>query len=217
MRIILLGSPGAGKGTQAKYITQEYGIPAIATGDMLRAAIKAGSPLGVAAQKIIQAGGLVSDDIIIDLVKKRIAEPDCQSGFLMDGFPRTLTQAEALRDAGIKLDHVIEIDVPDEEIIKRLSGRRMHPASGRIYHDVYHPPKVADRDDLTDEPLIQRDDDREETVRKRLEVYHQQTKPLLDYFTDWYNTGENNAPKVTKIKGVGDVKDIQQQIMAVLG
>lgn len=216
MRIILLGSPGAGKGTQAKFITEMFHIPQISTGDMLRSAIKEGSPLGQSAQKIMQAGGLVSDEIIINLVKERIKQADCQNGFLLDGFPRTLAQAQALRDAQIKIDHVIEIDVPDSEIIKRLSGRRVHPASGRTYHLLYQPPKIANKDDVTGEDLVQRDDDREETVKKRLEVYHQQTKPLIAYFNEWGHSRDTLAPQVTKINGLGAVPEINKAITDIL-
>lgn len=216
MRIILVGGPGAGKGTQAKFITDHFGIPQIATGDMLRTAIKEGSPLGQAAQKIMQEGKLVSDDIIIDLVKKRIAQPDCNRGFLLDGFPRTLVQAKALHEAGINLDHIIEVEVPDEEIIKRLSGRRLHPGSGRIYHVLYHPSQKAETDDITGEQLVQREDDREETVRKRLGIYHEQTQPLLDYFETWTRSGEQNAPKIARINGVGTVEEIRKRILDIL-
>ncbi|MGL4668101.1 MAG: adenylate kinase, partial [Saezia sp.] len=182
MRLILLGAPGAGKGTQAQFICATYGIPQISTGDMLRAAVKAGTPLGIAAKKVMDSGALVSDEIIIGLVKERIAEPDCAKGFLFDGFPRTIPQADAMKDAGVILDYVLEIDVPDELIVERMSGRLMHPTSGRTYHTKYNPPKVAGKDDVTAEPLIQRDDDKEETVRKRLDVYHEQTEPLLAYY-----------------------------------
>jgi adenylate kinase len=216
MRIILLGSPGAGKGTQAKFICEQYQIPQISTGDMLRAAIKAQSPLGLNAQKIMQSGGLVSDDIIINLVKERISMPDCANGFLLDGFPRTLAQAQALRDANIKLDFVIEIAVPDEEIITRLSGRRLHPASGRTYHILYHPPKVADHDDQTGEPLIQRDDDQEKSIRKRLDVYQKQTMPLVEYYTNWSQSGDSQAPKVRRIEGTGEIETIHQKIITIL-
>jgi adenylate kinase len=216
MRIILVGSPGAGKGTQAKFITDHFGIPQISTGDMLRTAIKEGSPLGLAAQKIMQEGKLVSDDIIVDLVKKRIAQPDCKQGFLLDGFPRTLVQAKALHEAGVKLDHIIEIEVPDEEIIKRLSGRRLHPTSGRTYHVLYQPSQKAERDDITGEKLVQREDDREETVRKRLAIFHEQTKPLLDYFETWTHSDKNNAPKVNKISGIGAVEEIRKRIFDIL-
>ncbi len=216
MRIILLGAPGAGKGTQANYIKEKYNIPQISTGDMLRAAVKAGSPLGLAAKSIIDAGGLVSDDIIINLVKERIKEADCIDGFLFDGFPRTLPQAEAMKDAGIHIDYVVEIDVADSEIIKRMSGRRVHPASGRTYHILYNPPKVAGRDNETGEELIQRADDTEETVIKRLNVYHEQTKPLVNYYQSWAQSGAAHAPKMVKVAGVGSVDDICANIAKAL-
>ena len=208
MRLILLGAPGAGKGTQAQYITEKYGIPQISTGDMLRAAVKAGTPLGVEAKKVMDAGGLVSDDIIIGLVKDRLQQDDCKSGYMFDGFPRTIPQADAMKDAGVPLDVVLEIDVPDQEIIERMSGRRVHLASGRTYHVKYNPPKVEGKDDVTGEDLIQREDDAEATVRKRLEVYHAQTKPLVDYYTSWEQSGDAAAPKVRKISGLGAVDDI---------
>lgn len=208
MRLILLGPPGAGKGTQANFIKEKFGIPQISTGDMLRAAVKAGTPLGVEAKKVMDAGGLVSDDIIIGLVKDRLQQDDCKSGYMFDGFPRTIPQADAMKDAGVPLDFVLEIDVPDSEIIERMSGRRVHLASGRTYHVKYNPPKVAGKDDLTGEDLIQRDDDREETVKKRLEVYHAQTKPLVDYYTQWAASGDAAAPKVRKISGMGAVDAI---------
>lgn len=214
MRVILLGCPGAGKGTQAKRISERYHIPQISTGDMLRAAVHAETPLGLAAKKVMDQGKLVSDDIIIKLVKERIQEPDCRQGFLFDGFPRTIPQAEAINKEGIKLDHVIEIFVPDAEIIHRLSGRRVHPTSGRTYHVDYHPPKVADIDDISGEPLIQRDDDREETIRKRLEVYHQQTNPLVAYYKNW---AENSGPSFSQINGVGNVNEITAEIFRALG
>lgn len=216
MRIILLGSPGAGKGTQARFICQKYHIPQISTGDMLRAAVQQQTPLGKTAKKIMEEGGLVPDDLIINLVKERIAQPDCINGFLFDGFPRTLVQAEALKKAGIPIDTVIEIYVPDDEIIKRMTGRLVHPASGRVYHKIYNPPKIANRDDLTGEPLIQRDDDKEETVRKRLDVYHQQTEPLLQYFANWANSGEKEAPSYDKISGLGEVEEVQRKIINIL-
>jgi adenylate kinase len=216
MRLILLGAPGAGKGTQAAFICQKFGIPQISTGDMLRAAVKAGSPLGVAAKKVMDSGGLVSDDIIIGLVKERIAQPDCANGFLFDGFPRTIPQADAMKAAGVKLDVVLEIDVPDEAIIERMSGRRVHPASGRSYHLKYNPPKVAGRDDVTGEELVLRKDDEEETVRKRLEVYQSQTRPLVAYYADWAASGDPNAPRCRKISGTGSVDEITARAMAAL-
>jgi len=217
MRIILLGGPGAGKGTQANYIKEKYGIPQISTGDMLRAAVKAGTPLGLEAKKIMDAGGLVSDEIILGLVKDRIAQPDCSKGFLLDGFPRTIPQADGLKAQGVGIDAVVEIDVPDEEIIKRMSGRRVHLASGRTYHVMYNPPKVAGKDDVTGEDLIQRDDDQEETVRKRLDVYHEQTEPLVEYYSKWANSGQGDAPKYAKIAGIGSVDEIRDKIFAALG
>ena len=217
MRVILLGGPGAGKGTQANYIKEKYAIPQISTGDMLRAHVKAGTELGQAAKKIMDEGGLVSDDIIIGMVKGRIQEDDCKNGFLFDGFPRTIPQAEALKSAGIQVDAVVEIDVPDEEIIKRMSGRRVHLASGRTYHVVFNPPKEEGKDDVTGEPLIQRDDDREATVRARLKVYHDQTEPLVDYYTKYAGSGEAGAPKYHKIAGVGSVEQIRDAIFAALG
>ena len=216
MRLILLGGPGAGKGTQAKYITEKYNIPQISTGDMLRAAVKAGTPLGIEAKKIMDAGGLVSDDIIIGLVKDRITQPDCENGFLFDGFPRTIPQADAMKAAGVKLDFVVEIAVDDEEIIKRMSGRRVHVASGRTYHVVFNPPKVEGKDDETGEDLIQRADDIEETVRKRLEVYHDQTEPLINYYSSWANNGEADAPKYVKVEGIGTVDQIKDKTFAAL-
>ena len=216
MRLILLGAPGAGKGTQATFICQRFGIPQISTGDMLRAAVKAGTPLGVAAKKVMDSGGLVSDDIIIGLVRDRLAQPDCAAGYLFDGFPRTIPQAEAMKAAGVKLDYVLEIDVPFDAIIERMSGRRSHPASGRTYHVKFNPPKVAGKDDVTGEDLIQRDDDKEETVRKRLEVYHSQTRPLVDYYSKWAETGDAAAPKYAKISGVGSVDDITTRALSAL-
>ncbi|MCX7896738.1 MAG: adenylate kinase [Rhodocyclaceae bacterium] len=216
MRLILLGPPGAGKGTQANFIKEKYGIPQISTGDMLRAAVKAGTPLGLEAKKIMDAGGLVRDDIIIGLVKDRLKEPDCQKGYLFDGFPRTIPQAEAMKEAGVPIDYVIEIDVPDEEIIKRMSGRRVHLPSGRTYHVLFNPPKVEGKDDVTGEPLIQRDDDKEETVRKRLEVYHQQTEALVGYYDKWAKSGAPGAPKYRKINGLGKVEEIREAIFAAL-
>ncbi len=217
MRLILLGGPGAGKGTQANFIKEKFGIPQISTGDMLRAAVKEGTPLGLEAKKYMDSGGLVPDDVIIGLVKERIKEPDCEKGFLFDGFPRTIPQAEAMKDAGVKIDYVVEIAVPDEEIIKRMSGRRVHLASGRTYHVIYNPPKVEGKDDVTGEPLIQRDDDKEETVRKRLEVYHAQTEPLVDFYKKWEASGDPDAPKYIRINGVGTVEEIKNQILSALG
>ncbi|MDR0481228.1 MAG: adenylate kinase [Gallionellaceae bacterium] len=216
MKLILLGAPGAGKGTQANYIREAFGIPQISTGDMLRAAVKAGTPLGVAAKKIMDAGGLVSDDIIINLVKERIKEADCANGFLFDGFPRTIPQAETMRQAGVKIDYVVEIDVDDSEIIQRMSGRRVHPASGRTYHIAFNPPKSPGKDDVTGEDLVQRPDDAEETVKKRLEVYHAQTKPLVDYYSGWAQSGESGAPRYVRIAGVGSVNSIRDQVFAAL-
>ncbi|HEB98113.1 MAG TPA: adenylate kinase [Thiotrichales bacterium] len=216
MRIILLGGPGAGKGTQANFIKEKYGIPQISTGDMLRAHVKAGTELGKQAKKIMDEGGLVSDDIIMGMVKERIQEDDCKNGFLFDGFPRTIAQAEALREAGVDIDAVVEIDVPDEEIIKRMSGRRVHLPSGRTYHVIYNPPKVEGKDDVTGEDLIQRDDDKEETVRKRLEVYHEQTEPLIDYYSKWAQSGDAKAPKYIKVEGIGSVEEIRDKIFSAL-
>jgi adenylate kinase len=216
MQIILLGGPGAGKGTQANYIKENYGIPQISTGDMLRAAVKEGTPLGLEAKKVMDAGGLVSDEIILGLVKERISEPDCANGFLFDGFPRTNAQAEALKTEGIKIDAVVEIDVDDNEIIKRMSGRRVHLTSGRTYHVIYNPPKIEGKDDVTGEDLIQRDDDKEETVRKRLAVYHDQTEPLIDYYSKWSTSGEGDAPKYAKINGIGSVQEIRDRIFTAL-
>jgi len=212
MRLILLGGPGAGKGTQANFIKEKYQIPQISTGDMLRAAVKAGSELGKKAKGFMDSGGLVPDDVIIGLVKERIQEADCQKGFLFDGFPRTIPQADAMKDAGVPIDAVVEIDVPDEEIIKRMSGRRVHLASGRTYHIVFNPPKVEGKDDETGEPLIQREDDQEATVRKRLEVYHAQTEPLVDYYKKWAASGEAGAPQHIRIEGVGKVEEIRDNI-----
>jgi adenylate kinase len=212
MRIILLGSPGSGKGTQAQFITEKYAIPQISTGDMLRAAVRDGTPLGIEAKKVMDAGGLVSDDIILGLIKERIALPDCANGFLLDGFPRTIAQAEGLEALGVKIDHVIEINVADEEIVKRIAGRRMHPQSGRTYHVEFNPPKSQDVDDVTGEPLIQRDDDKEETVRKRLCVYHEQTKPLVGYYS-----ATGRQVKFSSIAGVGAVDEITDKVFAILG
>ena len=217
MRLILLGGPGAGKGTQANYIKEKFGIPQISTGDMLRAHVKAGSELGLKAKAIMDAGGLVSDDIIIGMVKERLTQDDCKNGYLFDGFPRTIPQAEAMKAAGVPIDYVVEIDVADEEIIKRMSGRRVHVASGRTYHVVFNPPKVAGNDDVTGEDLIQRDDDKEETVKKRLDVYHAQTEPLVKYYSDWAAQGDAKAPKYVKIAGVGKVEEIRDAIFKGLG
>jgi len=216
MKLILLGGPGAGKGTQAAFICEKYGIPQISTGDMLRAAVKAGTPMGVAAKKVMDAGGLVSDDIILGLIAERLKQPDCAKGFLFDGFPRTIPQAEALRTQGVELDYVLEIDVSDEEIIRRMSGRRVHPGSGRTYHVVFNPPKVEGKDDVTGEPLIQRDDDKEETVRKRLSVYHSQTKPLIEYYSKWSDTRAKGAPKHRKVSGIGSLDAIKSAVFSAL-
>ncbi len=216
MRVILLGGPGAGKGTQANFIKERYRIPQISTGDMLRAHVKAGTELGQAAKKIMDAGGLVSDDIILGMVKTRIAEDDCANGFLFDGFPRTIPQAAAMKEAGVAIDAVVEIDVPDEEIIRRMSGRRVHLASGRTYHVVFNPPKVEGRDDPTGEELIQRDDDKEETVRARLKVYHDQTEPLVHFYNQYAASGEPGAPRHIKISGVGSVDQIREAVFAAL-
>ena len=216
MRVILLGGPGAGKGTQAGFIKEAFGIPQISTGDMLRAHVKAGSELGKAAKKIMDEGGLVSDDIIMGMVKERITEADCANGFLFDGFPRTLAQADALKDAKVFVDAVVEIDVPDEEIIRRMSGRRVHLGSGRTYHVVFNPPKVEGVDDETGEPLIQRDDDKEETVKARLKVYHDQTEPLIAYYSAWAEKGGEGAPKYIKIHGIGSVDEIRDQAIGQL-
>lgn len=213
MRIILLGAPGAGKGTQAAFITSKYGIPQISTGDMLRAAVKAGTPLGLAAKKVMDSGALVSDDIIINLVKERLTQNDCAKGYLFDGFPRTIPQAQAMKDADVRLDVVLEISVPDQDIIDRMSGRRVHVASGRTYHVKFNPPKVQGKDDQTGEALIQREDDQEATVRKRLEVYHSQTKPLVDFYQKWSAAGDAKAPRVRTISGVGGVDEITQRVL----
>ncbi|HUW26531.1 MAG TPA: adenylate kinase [Gallionella sp.] len=217
MRLILLGAPGAGKGTQANYIKEKFNIPQISTGDMLRAAIKAGTPLGITAKKVMDAGNLISDDIIINLVKERIKEADCTNGFLFDGFPRTIPQAQAMKDANIHIDYVVEIEVDDSEIIKRMSGRRVHLASGRTYHVMFNPPKVEGKDDITGEDLVQRPDDVENTVIKRLNIYHEQTKPLVDYYIAWSKSGDANAPKCINIPGTGGVEHIRDQIFAALG
>jgi adenylate kinase len=216
MRLILLGAPGAGKGTQANYIKEKYNIPQISTGDMLRAAIKAGTDLGMAAKKVMDAGGLVSDDIMIGLVKDRLKDADCANGYLFDGFPRTIAQADAMKDAGINVDYVLEIDVPDESIVERMSGRRSHPGSGRVYHIKFNPPKVDNLDDVTGEALIQRDDDKAETVMKRLSVYHTQTEVLLGYYNKWSQSGLPGAPKYRRISGVGPVEQIRDAAFAAL-
>jgi adenylate kinase len=216
MRLILLGAPGAGKGTQATFICQKYGIPQISTGDMLRAAVKAGTPLGIEAKKVMDSGGLVSDDLIINLVKERITQPDCANGFLFDGFPRTIPQADAMKAAGVKLDYVLEIAVPFDAIVERMSGRRSHAPSGRTYHVKFNPPKVAGVDDITGEPLIQREDDKEETVKKRLEVYSAQTRPLVDYYSNWAKADPVAAPKYCAISGTGGVDEITARAFAVL-
>jgi adenylate kinase len=216
MRLILLGAPGAGKGTQANYIKEKFSIPQISTGDMLRAAVKAGTELGIAAKKVMDAGGLVSDDIIIGLVKERLKQADCANGYLFDGFPRTTPQADAMKDAGVAIDFVLEIDVPDSAIVERMSGRRVHPASGRTYHVKFNPPKVEGKDDETGEELVQRDDDKEETVKKRLTVYHDQTEVLLSYYGDWAKSGAAGAPKYRKIAGVGSVEAIRDAAFAAL-
>ena len=216
MRLILIGPPGAGKGTQAQYICDRYGIPQISTGDMLRAAVKAGTPLGLAARKVMDVGGLVSDHIIVRLVKERLAEQDCVPGYLFDGFPRTIPQADAMKVADVPLDYVIEIDVPDAAIVERMSGRRVHPASGRTYHVKFNPPKTTGRDDVTGEPLIQREDDREETVQNRLAVYHAQTEPLVAYYVKWESTGDTRAPRYRRVNGLGTVEGVRDAVMAAL-
>ncbi|UYG08432.1 adenylate kinase [Halomonas sp. M4R1S46] len=216
MRLILLGAPGAGKGTQAQFICERFGIPQISTGDMLRAAVKEGSELGLKVKEIMTTGGLVSDDLIISLVKERIAQPDCANGFLFDGFPRTIPQADAMKDAGVKIDHVLEIAVPDEEIVNRLAGRRVHPASGRVYHVDHNPPKEEGKDDVTGEALIQRDDDSEATVRNRLAVYHEQTAPLVEYYQEWARQDPDAAPAYHRVEGVGSVDDITRQVIDAL-
>lgn len=217
MKVILLGGPGAGKGTQANFIKEKYNIPQISTGDMLRAAVKAGTEMGIAAKKVMDAGGLVSDEIILGLVKERTAEADCANGFLFDGFPRTLAQAESLKTQGVDIDAVVEIAVDDAEIVRRMSGRRVHVASGRTYHVVFNPPKVEGKDDETGEDLIQRADDAEDTVLKRLEIYHAQTAPLIGYYTNWVASGEANAPRYIRVEGVGSVDSIRDNIFAALG
>jgi len=216
MKIILLGPPGAGKGTQAHYIIQEFDIPQISTGDMLRAAVAAGTSLGRELKQIMDAGELVSDDLILQLVKDRITQPDCRNGYLFDGFPRTIAQAEGMKDNGIVVEFVVELQVEDEEIIRRMSGRRIHPASGRSYHIIFNPPKEEGRDDVTGEPLVQRDDDKEETVRKRLQVYHQQTSPLIEYYSKWAGKGGKNAPRYIEVSGSGDVEAIRESIVTAL-
>ena len=216
MKLILLGAPGAGKGTQAKLICEKFGIPQISTGDMLRAQVKAGTPLGMEAKKHMDSGGLVPDAVIIGMVKERLKEADCKNGYLFDGFPRTIPQAEAMKEAGVPLDIVLEIDVPDQDIIDRMAGRRVHLASGRTYHVTYNPPKVAGKDDVTGEDLIQRDDDKEETVRHRLDIYHSQTKPLVTFYSNWQNAGDAQAPKVKKIAGVGGVDEITARVLGAL-
>ena len=216
MRLILLGPPGAGKGTQAAFVKEAYGIPQISTGDMLRCAVKAGTPLGLAAKKVMDSGALVSDDVIIELVKERLKQPDCAHGYLFDGFPRTIPQAEAMKKAPVPLDYVLEIDVPDAFIVERMSGRRVHPASGRTYHVKFNPPKVAGRDDVTGEPLIQRDDDKEETVLKRLAVYHQQTEPLVAYYSKWSASGDPRAPKYRKVDGTRPMEVIRARVLSAL-
>jgi len=216
MRLILLGAPGAGKGTQATFIKEKFNIPQISTGDMLRAAVAAGTELGIAAKKVMDAGGLVSDDIIIGLVKDRLKQADCANGYLFDGFPRTTRQADAMKEAGVAIDYVLEIDVPDSAIVERMSGRRVHPGSGRSYHVKFNPPKVEGKDDVTGEPLVQRDDDKEETVLKRLAVYHDQTKVLLGYYSNWAASGQPGAPKYRKIAGVGPVEEIRDRAFAAL-
>ena len=216
MRIILLGAPGAGKGTQAQFLTSKYDIPQISTGDMLRAAVKAGTPLGLEAKKVMDAGGLVSDEIIIGLVKERVAQSDCENGYLLDGFPRTIPQADAMKENNIDVDFVVEIDVDDSEIVQRMAGRRMHMGSGRTYHIQYNPPKVEGKDDQTGEDLVQRDDDKEETVKQRLGVYHSQTKPLVEYYSGWADSAEDKAPSYVKVAGVGSLEDIRDSIFAAL-
>ncbi|NYT66012.1 adenylate kinase [Alcaligenaceae bacterium] len=216
MRLILLGPPGAGKGTQATFITEKFGIPQISTGDMLRAAVKAQTPLGLEAKKVMDAGALVSDDLIIGLVRDRLQQPDCQNGYLFDGFPRTIPQADALKNANIPLDYVLEIDVPEENIIERMSGRRVHLSSGRTYHTTFNPPKVADIDDISGEPLVQREDDKESTVRHRLSVYRDQTRPLVDYYSQWAESGQAEAPRYRKLSGLGSLDEIKTRIFQAL-
>ncbi len=216
MRLILLGAPGAGKGTQATFIKEKFNIPQISTGDMLRAAVKAGTALGLEAKKFMDAGGLVPDEVIIGLVKERIKDADCQAGFLFDGFPRTIPQAEAMKQAGVMIDYVVEIDVPDEAIIERMSGRRSHPASGRTYHVKFNPPKVEGKDDLTGEDLVQREDDKEEVVKNRLNVYHAQTKQLVGYYSNWANSGIGGAPNYVRVNGIGEMNAIRDEIFKAL-
>jgi adenylate kinase len=216
MRVILLGGPGAGKGTQAGFITEHYGIPQISTGDMLRAAVKAGTPLGLEAKKVMDAGGLVSDDIIVGLVKDRIAQPDCERGFLFDGFPRTIPQAEAMREHGVAIEYVVEIAVDDDEIVRRMGGRRVHLASGRSYHVEFNPPRIDGKDDVTGEDLVQRDDDSEGTVRRRLDVYHEQTEPLVRYYSDWFDSGKQAAPRYVRVDGVAGMEEVRDAIFAAL-
>ena len=216
MRLILLGGPGAGKGTQATFITQKFGIPQISTGDMLRAAVKAGTPLGLAAKQVMGSGELVSDDLIIELVKERIKAPDSRKGFLFDGFPRTIPQAEAMKTSGVPIEHVVEIAVPDAVIIERMSGRRAHLPSGRTYHVKYNPPKAEGKDDATGEPLVQREDDKEETVKKRLAIYHQQTEPLVQYYSKWAATGDSRAPKYHRVDGLGTVEQVRDRVFQAL-
>ena len=217
MRLILLGPPGAGKGTQAQFIREKFGIPQISTGDMLRAAVKAGTPLGIEAKKVMESGALVGDDIIIGLVRDRLRAPDCANGYLFDGFPRTIPQAEAMKEAGVAIDYVLEIDVPDSAIVERMSGRRVHVASGRTYHVKFNPPKVAGKDDATGEDLVQRKDDEEATVRNRLGVYHQQTEPLVEYYKQWGATGDNRAPNYHRIDGIGSVEEVKDRVFRALG
>ena len=217
MRVILLGGPGAGKGTQANYIKEKCGIPQISTGDMLRAAVAAGTPLGIEAKKVMDAGGLVSDEIILGLIEERLKEDDCKNGYLFDGFPRTLAQADSLKNNGVPVDAVVEIDVDDDEIIKRMSGRRVHALSGRTYHVTFNPPKEDGKDDETGEPLIQRDDDHEDTVKERLNVYHDQTEPLISYYSRWAEEGGEGAPRYVKVNGIGKVEEIRDGIFAGLG
>ena len=216
MRLILIGPPGAGKGTQAAYLTKKFAIPQISTGDMLRAAVKAGTPLGLVAKSVMDRGQLVSDDIILGLVKERLTKDDCKNGFLFDGFPRTIAQAQAMVDSGVAIDFVVEIQVPDEEIIKRMSGRRVHPASGRTYHILYNPPRLEGKDDLTGEPLIQRDDDRESVVEKRLSVYHAQTEALISYYSNLAKSGNPNAPKYRSVNGIGAIEEVRDRILNAL-